>query len=73
MKKLITICVMAAMTSVAYSSLPSDNFNDNSMNTSMWDFYQESPKVWLDETNGRLEARSPADVEDAASSYSANG
>ena len=72
MKKLITICVVAAMTSVAYA-LPSDNFNDNSMDTSLWSLYQESPNVWLDETNGRLEVRSTADVNGATVIYLANG
>jgi hypothetical protein len=72
MKKLITICVMAAMTSVVYA-LPSDNFNDNSMNTSMWSLYQQGPNVWLDETNQRLEVRSTADMNGAAAVYFANG
>ena len=72
MKRLITICVVVAMTSAAYA-LPSDDFNDNSMNTSMWSLYQESPNVWLDETNGRLEVRSTADVNGAGVAYFANG
>jgi len=72
MKKLIIICVATAMTSAAYA-LPSDDFNDNSMNTSLWNLYQESPNVWLDETNERLEIRSTADANGEVADYYANG
>ncbi len=72
MNKSITICVLAAMASVAYA-LPSDDFNDNSMNTSMWNLFQQSPSVWLNETNGRLEVRSTADANGAVTVYFANG
>ena len=73
MKKLITICVVAAMTSVAYA-LPSDDFNDNSMNTSMWNLFESDPcNEWLDETNHRLEMRSTADANDTGAVYFANG
>jgi len=53
--------------------LPSDDFNDNSMNTSMWNLFQESSNVWLDETNERLEVRSTADMNGAGVVYYANG
>jgi hypothetical protein len=39
----------------------------------MWNFFQESPNVWLDETNQRLEVRSTADVNEYRSAYLANG
>jgi len=71
MKALIAI-VVTVMTSVAYA-LPSDDFNDNSMNTSMWNLFQESPNVWLDETNGRLEVRSTVDANEGHAAYIANG
>jgi hypothetical protein len=54
-------------------ALPSDDFNDNSMDTSMWSLYQESPNVWLDETNERLEIRSTADANGEVADYYANG
>jgi len=62
MKKSITICTvvwsMVVAASVSYA-LPSDNFDDNSMDTSQWRLYEDSPTaVWLDETNERLELRS---------------
>jgi len=60
------------MSSVAYA-LPSDDFNDNSRNASMWNLFQESPSVWLNETNGRLEVRSTGDVNDNVAAYFANG
>jgi hypothetical protein len=77
MKKLITIStvlvLMAVTTSVAYA-LPSDNFNDNSMDTSMWNLYQENPsKVWLEETNQRLEIRSSGNAGNVSANYVANG
>ena len=76
MKKLLLISAVSLLTivttSVAYA-LPSDDFNDNSMNTSLWSLYQESSNGWLDETNGRLEVRSTADVNGAAVIYLANG
>jgi hypothetical protein len=58
--------------SVSYAS-PSDNFNDNSMDTSLWSIYQESPTiVWLNETNQRLELRSTGVHNDAGADYCAN-
>ena len=73
MKKLITICAVAAITSAAYA-LPSDDFNDNSMNTSLWSLYQDNPNNgWLDETSGRLEMHSNAVDDNAAAVYFANG
>jgi len=73
MKKLITICILAAMASVAYA-LPSDDFNDNSTDTSLWSLYQDNPdNGWLDETNERLERRSRAVNDNAAAVYFANG
>lgn len=77
MKKLITICavvgLMVFVTSVAYA-LPSDNFNDDSRNTSMWNLYEEdNSKAWLDETSARLEFRSTASANDVAALYISNG
>jgi hypothetical protein len=72
MKKLITICVVTAMTSVVYA-LPLDSFNDNSMDTSLWNLYEDDHNnAWLDETNQRLEMRSTADANDTAALYIAN-
>ena len=72
MRRLITICVVTAMTSVVYA-LPSDSFNDNSMDTSLWNLYEDDHNnAWLDETNQRLEFRSTADANDTAALYIAN-
>jgi hypothetical protein len=76
MKRLLILSAVSLLTIVTTSLadvLPSDNFNDNSMNTSMWNLFQESPNVWLDETNQRLEVCSTADVNGAAVVYYANG
>lgn len=78
MKKLITICtaveLIVFVTSVTYAALPSDNFDDNSMNTSMWILYQENPvKVWMEEINQRLELRSAANVKYSVAVYFSNG
>ncbi len=67
MKKLLTIYVVGVMvlvTSGAYAvSLPSDNFDDNAMDTTLWNLYEEdSENVWLDETNQRLELRTTVGV-----------
>ena len=79
MKKLMAICIAAGLmvfaTSVVYA-LPSDNFDDNSMDTSMWILYQESPSVWFEEINQRLETRSTGDAGntmDMTANYVANG
>jgi hypothetical protein len=77
MKKLITICAVVALmvitTSAAYAALPSDNFNDNSRNTSMWNLYEEdNSEAWLDETSARLEFRSTASADDLAALYISN-
>ena len=76
MKKLITLCAVATMmvfvTSVAYA-LPSDNFDDNSRNTSLWNLYENNhDNAWLDETNGRLEMCSTTSADDAGALYIAN-
>lgn len=72
MRRLITICVVTAMTSVVYA-LPSDNFNDNSMDTSLWNLYEgDHNNAWLDETNERLEMRSTTSADDAGALYVAN-
>lgn len=76
MKKLITTCaallvVLAA--SAAYSSPWDDNFDDNSMNTSIWNLYQENSNVGLNETNDRLEVISNMDTAGAPVFYLANG
>jgi len=78
MKKLITISavlvLMAVTTSVAYAALKSDDFSDNSMDTSMWTLYEDNhDSVWLNETSGRLELRSTAVAEDLVAVYVANG
>lgn len=75
MEKLIAICVVAGMmvfvTSVAYA-LPSDNFNDNTMDT-LWNLYEDDPSnAWLDETSERLEFRSTASAYDVPALYIAN-
>ena len=72
MKKLVVICVIAAMTSLVYA-LPADDFNDNSADTSLWDLYQLDSTVWADETNQRLEFRSTGDGDGGAAGYFANG
>jgi hypothetical protein len=71
MKRLITICVVTVITSVAYA-LPSDNFDDNFMDTSLWHLSHGDPIVWVDETNQRLELRSTGGVESGAG-YFAKG
>jgi hypothetical protein len=60
-------------TSAAYAAMKSDDFNDDSVDTSLWGLYQESPNVWLAETNHRLEVCSTANVDGATSVYYANG
>jgi hypothetical protein len=77
MKRLITLCAVAAMmvfvTSLA-CALPSDNFDDNSRNTSLWNLYEDNhDNAWLEEIHERLELRSTAVVEDKAAVYVANG
>jgi hypothetical protein len=75
MKKLIIICVVTAMTSVVYA-LPSDNFNDNLMDTSLWHLYQMYSNAWLDETSQRLEflaIEDEPDETDADAFYFSNG
>ena len=76
MRNLITFCtivgLMVLATSVSHA-LPSDNFNDNSMDTSLWSLYQDSPAVdWLDETNQRLELRSTGVHNYSGADYYAN-
>jgi len=76
-KKLITISTVAALmvltTSVVYALPISDNFNDNSQDTSLWNLYEDNhTNAWLDEINDRLELRS-AGSEDGAAGYFANG
>ncbi|MBL7152181.1 MAG: hypothetical protein ISS79_00570 [Phycisphaerae bacterium] len=77
MKKLITLCGLTTMmvfaTSVAYAVLPSDNFDDNSRNTSLWNLYEDNhDDSWLDETSARLEYRSTASANDVPALYIAN-
>jgi len=77
MKKLIMICtivgLMVLANSVSYA-LPSDNFDDNLRDTSLWSLYEEDPSnVWLDETNQRLEMRSTTIPAHATALYFANG
>lgn len=78
MKKLITICtvvvLMVLTTSAAYAVLPSDNFDDNSINTSMWNLYEEDhSNAWLDENHQRLEMRSTGAAGEFIAVYVANG
>ncbi len=77
MKKLLLISAVSLLTIVTTSvadALPSDDFNDNSMNTSLWSLYQDNPNNgWLDETNERLEMHSKVVDDNAASVYFANG
>ncbi|HUS73313.1 MAG TPA: kelch repeat-containing protein, partial [Sedimentisphaerales bacterium] len=52
---------------------PSDNFDDNSRDTSLWNLYEDDHNnAWLDETIQRLEFRSTADANDTAALYIAN-
>jgi hypothetical protein len=54
-----TAVVWMVLTTSVSHALPSDDFNDNSMDTSLWNLYLDSPAIlWLDETNQRLELRS---------------
>ena len=54
-------------------ALPLDNFNDNTMNTTLWTLYEDDPgNAWLDETNQRLEFRSTVSADDVAALYIAN-
>jgi len=63
---------MVFATSAAYA-LPSDNFNDNSIDTTLWTLYEDDhSSAWLDETGGRLEFRSTASADDLAALYIAN-
>ncbi len=76
MKRLVTICTIAELTvfatPLARASLM-DNFNDNSIDTSLWNLYQEdSAKVWLNETNQRLELRAEIADTSANADYYAN-
>lgn len=71
MKNVITICVLATMASAAYA-LPSDDFNDNSRNTSLWSSYKQGLPVQLLEVNERLEVRSTADGNSYSAAYIAN-
>jgi hypothetical protein len=79
MKRILSIFAVLLLTTVTTSvaaALPSDNFNDNSRNTSMWNLGEMDPcNVWLDETNQRLELRSTsvAEVWHAGAAYVANG
>ena len=77
MKKLLLIFAVSLLTIVTTSVadvLPSDDFNDNSMNTSLWNLFESDPcNEWLDETNQRLEMRSTADANDTGTVYFANG
>jgi hypothetical protein len=49
--------MMTAITSAVYA-LPSDNFDNNSMDPSLWHLYQVDINAWVSETNQRLELRS---------------
>lgn len=76
MRKSATFCTVVVLMFLATSmshALPSDNFNDNSIDTSLWNFYQDSPTIlWLDETNQRLELRSTGVHNEAYADYYAN-
>ncbi|MDD5063790.1 MAG: PEP-CTERM sorting domain-containing protein [Phycisphaerae bacterium] len=74
MKMIIAICVAAGLmifTAPAVYALPSDNFDDNSRDISLWNLYGENDFVWLEEINQRLELRSIASYPDP--DYFANG
>ena len=78
MKRLLTICAVAAVmvfaTSAAYA-LPvlSDDFDDGTMDTTLWTLYEDDhSSAWLDETSGRLEFRATASADDLAALYIAN-
>lgn len=77
MKRLVTSCVMMGLMALTASAapLPSDDFNDDSMNTSLWNLYEDDYSIaWLDETNQRLELRSASNITgDRVAVYVANG
>ena len=69
---ILFVVVLFVLYPSAYADI-SDNFNDNSMDTSLWSLYQESPAiVWLDESNQRLELRSTGTHNDEYADYYAN-
>jgi hypothetical protein len=77
MKRLLIISAVLLLTivttSVAYA-LPSDNFNDNSLDTSLWYLYEFDPNVcWMEETNQRLEMRTTSAYGDEEAICAANG
>jgi len=55
------------------AQLPADNFNDNAIGD-MWELIEgdEPTKVWLEETNQRLEARSTAGMSESFTAYVPN-
>lgn len=72
-RRLIPFGVAMVIASVAYA-LPSDNFNDNSIDTSLWYLYQfDSEVCWIEEINQRLEMRSTASACDEVAICAANG
>ncbi|MDD5064559.1 MAG: hypothetical protein PHQ35_07380 [Phycisphaerae bacterium] len=72
-RRLIAFCVVTAVASVAYA-LPADNFDDNSMDTSLWYLYQDDPEYgWIEEINQRLEMRAATGASDGVAIYAANG
>lgn len=67
------IAACQVMPAIAESdSLPADNFDDNSLGE-LWTLAAEAPtQVWLEETNGRLEARSTSTSDSFAACVSKN-
>ena len=64
---------MVLATSVTYGSL-SDNFDDNSRDPSLWSLSEQNhSRVWVDETNQRLELRSTGSATGEGAVYLANG
>ncbi len=76
MKILLTICTLSMfiiMTTHAAYALPSDNFNDNLRNASLWNLLESNPSsVWCTETNQRLEIESAGYAPEDFAAYISN-
>ncbi len=69
----MAMVIVTCLAAVSFATLPSDNFNDNSMDTSLWTLVEWDPtNGWLDETNARLEMRATTAADDAAALYISN-
>lgn len=74
MKKFIVFSIIMVLSVQNAYALPSDNFDDNSRDASLWNCYEDNPSnAWLEETNGRLEFQSIVEGDDVAAFYYSNG